>query len=1191
MLSQFIRSAAVGVFSAALILCLNRPVAVAQTTMGTITGVVTDASHAVVAGATVAARNTATGGQARTTTSSTGNYVLPSLQVGTYEVTVSQAGFNTWTRSNISLSSAENVRVDVTLTVGQVNQTVEITAAEPPLKTESTEVSSTMEQKLVEDVPLAVAGIGGGMRNAFSLMIMLPQVRTGDGQSSWDDFNVGGGQQHAWNVSVDGLSIEMGWRNHVGYMNRLTPPVDAIQELHIETAAFKAEDSRASGGNISMVTKSGTNDLHASAFDYYQSEDLDANTWRNNLFGSPKSVYHRNDFGVNAGGPVYLPKIYNGRNKTYFYTAYEGYRFPQTSGVGVTTIPTTPMLNGDFSGWAPNGKFAPIYDPDTTQSNGQGGYTRQVFAGNIIPKSRITPLSANIDKYFPAPNLPGIVNNYEETGAGAKTLINNAFLLKFDQNFTTRNRLSFTWSKSSSYYNDAYDSDPTNPNNWGGSLPYPLAGRQYYHGDQYYGNVFRLSDSHVITPSLVNTVTVGAHRLTHPEHDISEEPFGQNWGNTLGAPGNNPYYNNGFPSVAFLTDNYYSWDSSKLWDEYHTEYGLDESLSWTHGSHSFKFGYNLSLLRLDVNSRNNATGTFNFSRLETAFPLDNSGASGNAFASYLLGDVDNANFSVPNAQELQFPSHAFFAQDDWKITPRLTANLGIRYELNMGVTERHDQLSLFNPTVPNPACDGCLGAMTFLGSGPGRLGSRGLWPHSDAWGPRAGLAYRIGDSTVVRAGFGIFYAPEKSPGLGGANDGFTNNPSFPSPNTGVTPAFNWNNGWPAWQAPPFINPAFGAPSGVSFWQPSELEKVPSTASWNFAISRALPGNMVVDATYTGSKGTHLASNRVNDMQINPQYAYLGSLLTQPITAPAVQALGFTAPFANFTQLLGANATLGQALRRWPQYINVSEPGMTMHDGNSDYEALILKLTKHYSNGLTILTDFTWAKLLTDADSSEPWIAGVVGSGIGGGAAQNNYNRSLEKSYSVLDIPVAYKLQASYDLPFGPARHYLQKGIIGHIVGDWTLATYTFFQSGYPLGVVDTAYQNYLDGGPTRPNVLTSDWRAPVTGNGFDPNVEPYLATSAFQNIANPTVTPFGNAPRLNGATRSPYTVRTNITIIRSFPIKERVHMDFRWEIYDLFNAKTWANPQSLDLANTTLFGIVNNANGNRSMQAALKVVF
>ena len=1161
--------------------------------MGTITGLVTDSSQAVMPGVVVAARNLETGGETKTATSATGNYSLPGLRVGRYELNVAQPGFKAWTRADLVLSSADSVRVDIVLQVGQTSERVEVTGEAAALRTESTEVSTTMEQKLVDNLPLPIAGIGGGMRNAFSLMIMLPQVRTGDGQSSWDDFNVGGGQQHAWNVSVDGLSVEMGWRNHVGYMNRLTPPVDAVQEYRIETASFKAEDSRASGGNITLTTKSGTNQLHGSAFDYYQSQVLDANTWRNNQFGAPKSIYHRNDFGINAGGPVYLPKIYNGKDKTYFYFAYEGYRFPQTSGVATTTIPTQAMIGGDFSGWKPNGTLAPIYDPSTTTPDGNGGYTRQMFVGNRIPGSKLSPLAQNIAKYYPAPNLPGVVNNYLETGAGAKSLINNAFLVKFDQNFGSKNKLAFTWTKSTSYFNNAYDSDLSSANNWGNSLPYPLAGRQYYHGDQYYGNVFRVNDTQVITPAVVNTLTIGAHRLTHPEHDVTQVPSGQNWGTKLGGVQNNPYNNNGFPSVNFATDNYYSWDSSKLWDEYHTEEGLDESVNWVKRNHNFKFGYSLALLHMDVNNRNNATGTYKFSRLETAIPLDNTGATGSSFASFMLGAVDNANFTVPNAQELLFRSHAFFVQDDWKITPKLTANFGLRYELNEGVTERHDQFSLFNPDVANPACGGCLGALTFLGSGAGRLGSRGLWPNSHGWGPRAGLAYQFAKDTVVRVGFGIFYAPEKSPGLGGANDGFTSSPNFTSPNTGVTPAFQWDQGLPAWQAPPFINPAFGTPNGVTFWMPSELQKTPSTYSWNVAFSRSLPGHIVADITYTGSKGTHLPSNRENDMQIDPKYAYLGSLLTSPITDPKVKALGFTAPFANFTPLLGDHATLGQALRRWPQYIGIGQPGMTMHNGNSTYHALILKATKRYSNGLSMVADFTWSKLLTDADSSEPWIAGYVGvgGGVGGGAAQNTYNRRLEKSYSVLDIPEMFKLTAAYDLPFGPHRQFVTSGVAGHIVGNWNVATYTFYQSGYPEGVIDTGYNNYVFGGQNRPNVLTTDWRAPQLGDGFDPNQEPYITTSAFQRITNPAQTPFGNAARFNGATRSPFTVRTNITISRSFPIKERLHADFRWEIYDLFNMKTWANPQSLDLANTTLFGVVNNANGNRSMQAALKFIF
>ena len=282
---------------------------VSQTTTGTLTGLVSDFTGAVIPGATVVAKNINTGEKVETVSSGTGNYVLIGLRVGSYELSVNVGGFKGWTRGPIGLSSNDNVRIDVNLEVGLTSeQSIRVTAEAPPLKTESTEVSTVMENKLVNDLPLAVAGIGGGMRNAFQIMMMMPQVKSGNGESAWDDLQVGGGQQHDWNVSVDGMSVEMGWRNHVGYMNRLTPSLDAVEEFRIDTAAFKAEDSRASGGNISITTKSGTNELHGSLFDIFQSQHLNANTWQNNKFGRAKPVFHRNDFGATVGGPIIVPK-------------------------------------------------------------------------------------------------------------------------------------------------------------------------------------------------------------------------------------------------------------------------------------------------------------------------------------------------------------------------------------------------------------------------------------------------------------------------------------------------------------------------------------------------------------------------------------------------------------------------------------------------------------------------------------------------------------------------------------------------------------------------------------------------------------------------------------------------------------------------------------------------------------------
>jgi hypothetical protein len=980
-------------------------------------------------------------------------------------------------------------------------------------------------------------------------------------------------------------------------MNRLTPSVDSVEQFHIETSTFKAENSRASGGNISITTKSGTNELHGSLFDYYQSQHLNANTWLNNKLGRPKNPFHRNDFGANVGGPVFIPKVYDGRNKTWFFFSYEGYRYPQTSGPSQQTIPLPAFINGNFSEWKlPNGTLVPIYDPTTTRSDGKGGFIRDPFPGNIIPANQLSPLAKAIAKYYPAPNAPGLVRNFNSTGAQPRKRIENAYTTKFDHSFGVKNRLAFTWTKNGEYFNNAYDTNPGDANNWN-TLPYPLAGRQYFNGDQYYGNVFRLNDTHMVTPQIVNTLTVGAHRLTHPEHDITVEPFGQNWGDKLGgAVKNNPGYNTGFPSVTFNNDNFYNWDSSKLWDEYHTVYGLDENVSVIKNNHSFKFGYSYQILFLNTNNRNNAAGTFQFNRLSTAAPGDNSGASGNSFASFMLGQVYTGGFNIPSNQMLRIPYHAFYAQDDWKLTPRLTMNIGLRYELNMGTYEKHDRLSFFDPNLANPAASGQPGALRFLGTGTGREGNRNLFNNAGGWGPRLGFAYQVTPETVVRAGGGIFYATNKAPGLGGANNGFTNSPSWPSADQGITSAFQWDKGFPAWQAPPFINPGFNAGFSVPWFGAEETGKIPSTASWNFAISRVLPHNFVIDATYTGSKGTHLASDRVNDMQIDPKYAYLGTLLNKPIDDPAVVALGFKPPFANFKQLLGGNATLGQSLRRFPQYTGVTTGGIMNHSGNSTYNALILKATKRFSGGLSLLASYTWSKLLTDADSSEPWIAGVVGAGgggagsqIGNGSAQNQFNRGPEKSYGVLDMPQMFKLTASYDLPFGPGRKMMTNGLTGRLVGGWNLSSFMFYQSGYPMGVIDTRYQNNLRGGNPRPNISTNDWGGTTAGASFDPDKDNFYNLSVFQGRTNPAADPFGNAPRFNGATRSFPTYRTNIAVAKEFRFREKMHADFRLDIFDLFNQKTWANPIA-DLANTQ-FGVITNANGNRNMQLGLKFVF
>ena len=618
----------ISALSAFFLLAMSSHTAMGQVTQGVITGLVSDSTGAVVPGVKVVARNVATGVQAETLSSTTGNYVIPNLQIGTYELIVSHAGFKSWERSGIRLSGGENIRLDVTMEIGQISEKVTVEGQAPALKTETTEVSATMERKLVEQLPVPAAGVGGGMRNAFNLMMMLPQVKSNNGESAGDDLMVGGGQGFDWNVSVDGLSVEIGFRNHPSYMNRLTPNLDSVEEFRIDTAAFKAEESHASGGMITLITKSGTNEFHGGVFDYYQSQRLDANSWLQNRAGRTKAIYHRNDFGASAGGPIVLPKLYNGKNKTYFFFSYEGFRQPSTAGVGELTVPTAAFKAGDFTGWKlSNGSSIPIFDPTTTKSNPAGGFTRDPFPGNVIPGNRISTIARNIMKYMPDPNVLNAfqkygseVRNLLTTGNGPTKTIENSYTLKLDQNFGVKNRLAATFTRNGTWVDAAYAKDPDNWNNWGARLPMPLAGRTYVKGGEYYGHVLRLNDTHMITPTLINNITVGYHRLYHPEPDVTAVPAGQKWGDKIGGIKNNPNYNNQMLSVLFSTDNWYGWDSTKDYQEYHNIYGFDENLSWIRGSHSFKFGYSYQIIKLNRDYANQQAGQVRFHRLETARP-------------------------------------------------------------------------------------------------------------------------------------------------------------------------------------------------------------------------------------------------------------------------------------------------------------------------------------------------------------------------------------------------------------------------------------------------------------------------------------------------------------------------------------------------------------------------------------------
>ncbi len=471
---------------------------------------------------------------------------------------------------------------------------------------------------------------------------------------------------------------------------------------------------------------------------------------------------------------------------------------------------------------------------------------------------------------------------------------------------------------------------------------------------------------------------------------------------------------------------------------------LTENLSWIVGRHTMKFGFNILRERYKDFEGGGASGTFGFSNLTTSQPDSSSfNQWGNSFASFLLGTVNNTSATTISDLGWRINYQAFFLQDEWRANSRLTLSYGVRWERYPGVYEEHDRATSFDPNTPNPAAGGIPGALIFAGTGSGRDGRRAFANPWQGLAPRLGIAYELNPKTVIRASGGIFYAPGMTPRMDAT--GFTATPSFSSPDS-YTPVYNWANVWPQnWNRPPVLNPSFANGQSVAAILP-DAARPPQILTWTLSVQRQLLRSTAVEASYIGSDSTHLelGGNLTTYMNVlNPSYLALGSLLNQSITSAAAQTAGFAPPFAGFTAL--PNTTVGQALRPFPQYTNITMPYSP--EGISNYNALQLKLTQRFSNGLTLLAFYTRSKLMTNDDVAP------IDLGEGAGTIQNPLNRRGEYSVSQDDYPNAFRVTATYQLPFGPHGHFLKNGaVVGWLVGGWELAGSVLRQSGPPLSI-------------------------------------------------------------------------------------------------------------------------------------------
>jgi hypothetical protein len=1149
-------------------LVLAAPFLYAQSERASIAGAVTDASGAKVANAQVAIMNKATNISARVIATSAGEYSAPNLSPGIYRVEISAPGFRRSITDNVTLTAGGVSRIDVELEVGQVSESIEVQAQAAQMQTEDAKISTAVENKMVDQLPLVV---GGALRSPFDLVSTVAEAK-----GSGNTVSLGGGQAASWSATLDGLSVNTNRSADAGETAYLTPSVESITEFSVDTNGFKAEYGQAGGGVITFASKSGTNELHGTAYEFLRNDVFDAR----GFFARTRSIYKQSDFGAALGGPVEIPKLYHGRNPTFFFASYEGFRNRLGSNGSILTVPTPEMYQGDFSNWVNSkNQLLPIYDPNSTRANPSGsGFVRDPFAGNQIPVSQFSTVSKSILPFAQSavPNRGGVpgtaayVTNTDLSNGGVTETPTDKGSFKIDQNFGAMHHLAFFYNRT------RYDSFPGTSGPSG--LPEPLWNGQI---SNYGASLFRMTYDWTISPHMINHFSIGGNKFFKNSYSAN---VGQSWKSKVCIP-NAVDCTVNFPNLSFTE--FTGWGSTAYNGTEQPSWSFKDDLSYIHGTHTLKFGYAFQSQRANGFGQQNIAGQASFSFLETAAPGATSFTSGSSFASFLLGAADSGATETVRYLPQTYDYHGFYAQDDWRISRRLLLSLGMRYEFTLPPVAGGDQYSDFSPTTPNPLVNNYPGALIFAGSGQGRTGKDRLVPgYYGEWGPRLAVAYMMSPKTTIRAGFARSFSRVTVVASSSHYAGFIGQYAFASTNQGITPAFYWDKGLPSYPVPPQIDPGFADNGNVDYWNGQDATRAPEALNWTFSMQRELTPSTVFEANYDATVGVHLQAGMININQVpmavvNNLIARYGagqaiSLLNSNIASAQAEAAGIAIPYPNFINpAVQRSMTVSQALRPFPQYLTIdtSQSGGDK-SGHSAYNAASLRLRRRLSGGLVLQWSYTFSKILTDADT---YYANT-------GFAEDNGNRRLEKSTGQFDQTHVFKFNTICELPFGRGKRWLNHGILSQTLGGWRVTGTQVYASGYPLGVTRNAPLPIFNGS-NRVWITSYDgWQTSYSGH-FDPGKETYLNAAAFPAQPNYLL---GNETRYNPKLRGFPNLNENVSLAKTFSFNERLHLDFRAEAFNLFNRTVFSNPNTN--LNSSTFGVVSGqSNSPRQMQFALKL--
>jgi hypothetical protein len=1159
----------VPILTALFLLCAC--LADAQSGRGTLTGSVKDTSGAILPNVDVTLTESSTGTSYKAVTNGEGIYNFPELAPGTYFLVASAPALKRYTQNGITVSVGDTAKVDVTMAVGGTNETVTVTADASQLQTESSDVGTTVSTKLIEDLPLQ---FNGTVRNPLQFVQLTPGFSGIDTNSPTEQggFKLNGGQQAGTDILLDGSTIELASAN---LQMNYGVSVEAVQEFKVMTNTFDAEYGRMSGGLVNLVTKSGTNALHGSVYDFFKNKALDANSWINDYNGVPKPVDTQNDFGGIISGPVYIPKLYDGRNKSFFMFNYEGFRF-NTGGNSLQSAPTQAMVNGDFSSLLQpttvNGVTFPahiLYDY-TTCTGANQGQVCQPYPGNKITQAP-DPIFKAASAYVPIATGTSPYLNYIQKAQNPVDA--NLWEIRIDQNLGTKQKITGSYD---------YDNRPTTVYYSGAPLQTSATNQRT--------NYVRLGYDYVLSPTLLNHFNFGFSRRYRQEFS-GEGSYGGDWPSKLGLKG---VANTTFPVFGFNYPDGTNLPSDGANQFVDNTYQYNDIVSWQRGRHSLRLGGEVRLQQFNIDILTGTSGEFNFTSGPTSGPnsanIDPN--SGFGFASFYLGAASNAYIALPERLGWRAKYFAGFVQDDWKMRSNLTVNVGFRYEIPKPVTEAHNQMSFIDPTLPNSGAGGLPGAYVFEGKGPGRLG--GSTPQNifhNSYGPRIGFAYQASPGTVVRAGYGIYYSNLKIGGFG-ENDsaGFFGHYNYPTPESPQTPAvvLSQITAYPG-PTPPFIDPTVQNGQQPTFIL-SKTARPGTIQTWTLDIQQQIAGGVLLDMAYVGDHGDHLQAFLHDPNQGNPADQTRGACLEVSVDSQAGNpaCAGQTpvaAPYAGF------RGSVAQALRPFPQYSNAQVDSVTMSDpfGTYTYHALQVQVQKRYAQGLSILANYTWSKNITNADSEYPLQAAWEGNGTSG--ALNTYNLKVEKALSQFDMPQRAVLSYTYELPFGKGKRFANKrGAVNVLAGGWQVAGVQTYESGTPLAVTSPNWDSgifagNLCSGCSRPDVVPGKDQNGEHGT-FVYGQSRKLNPEAFTPAPNFT---FGDAPRALHI-REFATLNEDLNISKRFPLfTERATGTFRMEFFNAFNRHRFTGFNTS--AGDPGFGQASNTTGARSIQAHLRISF